>query len=100
MASVSVLNMDGKEVEKLDINDAVFAAPINEHLLHKAATLQLANRRQGTQKAKTRSEVRGGVASLGDRRVQDMQDRVPSVHHSGQEAEWYLHRYRENMDLR
>ena len=60
MASVSVLNMDGKEVEKLEINDAVFAAPINEHLLHKAATLQLANRRQGTQKAKTRSEVRGG----------------------------------------
>ena len=60
MASVSVYNMDGKEVEKLDINDAVFAAPINEHLLHKAARLQLANKRQGTQKAKTRSEVRGG----------------------------------------
>ena len=60
MASVSVYNMDGKEVEKLDVNDAVFAAPINEHLLHKAVVLQLANKRQGTQKAKTRSEVRGG----------------------------------------
>ena len=60
MASVSVYNMDGKEVEKMDLGDAVFAAPINEHLLHKAVTLQLANKRQGTQKAKTRSEVRGG----------------------------------------
>lgn len=60
MASVSVYNMDGKEVGKMDLNDAVFAAPINEHLLHKAVTLQLANKRQGTQKAKTRSEVRGG----------------------------------------
>ena len=60
MASVSVYNMDGKEVEKLDVSDAVFAAPIKEHLMHKAVTLQLANRRQGTQKAKTRSEVRGG----------------------------------------
>ncbi len=60
MASVSVYNMDGKEVEKLDLGDSVFAAPINEHLLHKAVTLQLANKRQGTQKAKTRSEVRGG----------------------------------------
>ncbi|MEE3468104.1 MAG: 50S ribosomal protein L4 [Eubacterium sp.] len=60
MASVSVYNMDGKEVEKMDVNDSVFAAPINEHLLHKAVVLQLANKRQGTQKAKTRSEVRGG----------------------------------------
>ncbi|MBO4396025.1 MAG: 50S ribosomal protein L4 [Eubacterium sp.] len=60
MASVSVYNMDGKEVEKIDLGDSVFAAPINEHLLHKAVTLQLANKRQGTQKAKTRSEVRGG----------------------------------------
>ena len=60
MASVSVYNMEGKEVGKMDVNDSVFAAPINEHLLHKAVTLQLANKRQGTQKAKTRSEVRGG----------------------------------------
>ena len=60
MAKVSVYNMDGKEVEKMDVNDSVFAAPINEHLLHKAVVLQLANKRQGTQKAKTRSEVRGG----------------------------------------
>ncbi|MCR4605731.1 MAG: 50S ribosomal protein L4 [Eubacterium sp.] len=60
MASVSVYNMEGKEVDKLDVSDEIFAAPIHEHLMHKAVTLQLANRRQGTQKAKTRSEVRGG----------------------------------------
>ena len=60
MASVSVYNKEGKEVEKIDLNDSVFAAPVNEHLVHMAVVLQLANRRQGTQKAKTRSEVRGG----------------------------------------
>ena len=60
MASVSVYNKEGKEVEKLEPNDSVFAAPVNEHLVHRAVVLQLANKRQGTQKAKTRSEVRGG----------------------------------------
>ena len=60
MASVSVYNKEGKEVEKIDLNDSVFAAPVNEHLVHMAVVLQLANKRQGTQKAKTRSEVRGG----------------------------------------
>ena len=60
MASVSVYNKEGKEVEKIDLIDSVFAAPVNEHLVHMAVVLQLANKRQGTQKAKTRSEVRGG----------------------------------------
>ena len=60
MASVSVYNMEGKEVGKMELNDSIFAAPVNEHLVHKAVVLQLANKRQGTQKAKTRSEVRGG----------------------------------------
>ncbi len=60
MASVSVYNMEGKETGKMDLNDSVFAAPVNEHLVHMAVVLQLANKRQGTQKAKTRSEVRGG----------------------------------------
>ncbi len=60
MANVSVYNMEGSEVGKMDLNDNVFAAKINEHLMHMAARLQLANKRQGTQKAKTRSEVRGG----------------------------------------
>ena len=60
MANVSVYNMEGKEVGKMDLNDAVFGVEINEHLVHLAVVQTLANRRQGTQKAKTRSEVSGG----------------------------------------
>ena len=60
MAKVSVFNMEGKEVGNLDLNDAVFGVEVNEHLVHMAVVQQLANNRQGTQKAKTRSEVRGG----------------------------------------
>ena len=60
MANVSVYNMEGKEVGKMDLNDAVFGVEVNEHLVHQAVVLQLANNRQGTQKAKTRSEVSGG----------------------------------------
>ncbi len=60
MANVSVYNMEGKEVDKMDLNDAVFGVKINEHLVHLAVVLQLANNRQGTQKAKTRAEVSGG----------------------------------------
>ena len=60
MATVSVFNMDGKEVDKIDLSDAVFGVEVNEHLVHMAVQQQLANNRQGTQKAKTRSEVSGG----------------------------------------
>ena len=60
MAKVSVYNMEGKEVETMELDDAVFGVDVNEHLMHMAVVLQLANKRQGTQKAKTRSEVRGG----------------------------------------
>ena len=60
MAKVSVYNMEGKEVESMDLNDAVFGEEVNEHLVHMAVVQHLANRRQGTQKAKTRSEVSGG----------------------------------------
>ena len=60
MANVSVFNMEGKEVGTMELNDAVFGAKVNEHLVHQAVVLQLANNRQGTQKAKTRSEVSGG----------------------------------------
>ena len=60
MANVSVYNMEGKEVDRIDLNDAVFGVEINEHLVHMAVVQQLANKRQGTQKAKTRSEVSGG----------------------------------------
>ena len=60
MASVSVYNMEGKEVGTIELNDAVFGVEVNEHLVHMAVVQQLANNRQGTQKAKTRSEVSGG----------------------------------------
>ena len=60
MATVAVYNTDGKGVDKLDVNDAVFGVEINEHLVHQAVVTQLANSRQGTQSAKTRSEVSGG----------------------------------------
>ena len=60
MANVSVYNMEGKEVGTMELNDAVFGVEVNEHLVHLAVVRQLANNRQGTQKAKTRSEVSGG----------------------------------------
>ena len=60
MSNVSVYNMEGKEVGTMELNDAVFGVEINDHLVHLAVVRQLANNRQGTQKAKTRSEVSGG----------------------------------------
>ena len=60
MAKVAVYNMEGKEVDTIELNDAVFGVEVNEHLVHMAVVQQLANNRQGTQKAKTRSEVSGG----------------------------------------
>ena len=60
MASVSVYNMEGAQVGTIELSDSIFAEPVNEHLVHQAVVAQLANKRQGTQKAKTRSEVSGG----------------------------------------
>lgn len=60
MANVTVYNIEGKKVGSLELNDAVFGVEINEHLVHMAVVQQLANKRQGTQSAKTRAEVSGG----------------------------------------
>ena len=60
MAKVAVYNMEGKEVDTIELSDSIFGVEVNEHLVHMAVLQQLANNRQGTQKAKTRSEVRGG----------------------------------------
>ena len=60
MANVKVYNIEGKEVGSLELNDAVFGVTVNDHLMHMAVVSQLANKRQGTQSAKTRAEVRGG----------------------------------------
>ena len=87
MANVAVYNIEGKEVGTIDLNDAVFGVEVNEHLVHMAVVSQLANKRQGTQKAKTRSEVSGGGRNHGDRKEQVTQDRDPQELHSGQAAE-------------
>ena len=92
MANVSVLNMEGKEVGSMELNDAVFGVEINEHLVHQAVVLQLANNRQGTQKAKTRSEVSGGGRKPWR---QVTQDRVQQELLSGQAAELYSLQYQE-----
>ena len=60
MANGSVYNMEGKEVGTIELSDAIFGVEVNEHLVHLAVVQKLANKRQGTQKAKTRSEVSGG----------------------------------------
>jgi large subunit ribosomal protein L4 len=62
MAKVTVYNMEGKQVEELELNDNIFGVEVNTHLMHMSVVAQLANKRQGTQSAKTRSEVRGGGA--------------------------------------
>ncbi|TCK93415.1 large subunit ribosomal protein L4 [Natranaerovirga hydrolytica] len=60
MATVSVYNMEGKQVSEIELNDAIFGVEVNEHLIHRSVVQHLANKRQGTQSAKTRAEVRGG----------------------------------------
>ena len=88
MANVSVLNMEGKEVGSMELNDAVFGVEINEHLVHQAVVLQLANNRQGTQKAVAEE-------NRGDRKEQVTQDRVQQELLSGQAAELYSLQYQE-----
>ncbi len=89
--------MEGNEVGKpWNLNDAVFGVEINEHLsTHGSPKQQLANKRQGTQKAKTVLEVRGGGRNLGDRKELVTQDRVQHVLLSGQAAELYSLQYQE-----
>ena len=100
MAKVSVYNMEGREVETIDLSDDVFGVEINEHLVHMAVVQQLANKRQGTQKAKTRSKYQAVAESRGDRREQVMQDRVLQGLHSGRAAVSYLLRCQEIIHLR
>ena len=87
MAKVSVYNMEGKEVESMELNDAVFGVEVNEHLVHMAVLQQLANKRQGTQKAKTRSEVSGGGAKpwrqKGTGHARQGSTRAPQWKHGG-----------------
>ena len=95
MAKVAVYNMEGKEVDSIELNDSIFGVEINEHLVHMAVLQQLANNRQGTQKAKTRLKFAVAEENHGDRREPVMQDRDLHVLHSGQAAELYSLRYQE-----
>ena len=95
MANVSVYNMEGKEVGTLELNDAVFGVEVNEHLVHLAVVAQLANKRQGTQKAKHVLKFPAVVENHGDRKEPVMQDRVQQGLHSGQAAELYSHQFQE-----
>ena len=87
MANVSVYNIEGKEIETIELNDAVFGVEVNEHILHMAVVAQLANKRQGTQKAKTRSEVSGGGAKpyrqKGTGHARQGSTRAPQFRHGG-----------------
>ena len=89
MANVAVYNMEGKEVDKIELNDSIFGVEINEHLVHMAVLQQLANKRQGTQKAKTLLKFVVAEENHGDRREQDMHVRVLQDLHSGQAVELY-----------
>ena len=97
MAKVSVYNIEGKEVDTIELNDAVFGVEVNEHLVHMAVVNQLANNRQGTQKAKTRSEVSGGGRKPWRQKEQVTQDRDQQDHHSGQAVELYSLQFRETI---
>ena len=89
MANVAVYNMEGKEVDKIELNDSIFGVEINEHLVHMAVLQQLANKRQGTQKAKTRSEVRGGGRKPWRQKGTGHARQVLQDLHSGQVVELY-----------
>ena len=92
MANVVVYNMEGNEVGTIELSDAVFGVEVNEHLVHMAVVQQLANNRQGTQKAKTRSEVSGGGRKPWE---PVMQDRDQPELLSGPAAEWFSLPFRE-----
>ena len=94
MANVSVYNIEGKEVDTIELNDAVFGVEVNEHLVHMAVVNQLANNRQGTQKAKTRSEVSGGGRKPWR---QKGTGHARQDHHSGQVVELYSLQFRETI---
>ena len=87
MANVNVYDMQGANVGSMELSDNVFGVEVNEHLMHLAVTAQLANKRQGTQKAKTRSEVSGGGKKpwkqKGTGRARQGSTRSPQWYHGG-----------------
>ena len=100
MANVSVYNIEGKEVGSIELNDAVFGVEVNEHLVHMAVVNQLANNRQGTQSAKTRSEVSGGGRKPWRQKGTGHARQVLQDLHSGQAAASYSHQSQEIIHSR
>ena len=100
MANVSVYNIEGKEVGSIELNDAVFGVEVNEHLVHMAVVSQLANKRQGTQKAKTRSEVSGGGRKPWRQKGTGHARQGSTELHSGQAVVLYLHQSQEIIHSR
>ena len=97
MAEVSVLNMEGNEVEKLNLNDSIFGVEINEHLVHLAVVSQLANNRRVHRARRHVQKYAAAEENPGDRKVPVMQDRDLSELRSGQAEELYLLRNQENI---
>ena len=92
MPTVGLFNKEGNKIEDIQLNETIFAAEVNADAMHQVVVALLANKRQGTQSAKTRAEVRGG---LGDKRELVELDKVQSEHHNGSKVELYSHQSQE-----
>ena len=99
MTKFQMIDMQGNSVEEIELSDAVFNVKINEHVVYLVVKNILANRRQGTQSAKTRAEVRGGGRKPWRQRAPVVQDKVPSAHPNGEAAASCLHRSREAIAI-
>ena len=95
MPKVGLFNKEGQQVGDIQLNEQVFGVEVNKYALHQVVVAQLANKRQGTQSAKTRSEEEGAESSLGDKKKQVEQDKVLSERLNGSKVELYLHRNQE-----
>lgn len=91
MPTVGVFNKEGNKVADMELNESVFATEVNEYALHQVVVALLANKRQGTQSTKTRSEVRGGGIKPWRQKVLEEQDKVLSEHHNGSKVVLYSH---------
>lgn len=100
MPNLAVVDMTGKEVGTVELSEAIFGIEPNEPAMHRMVVNYLANNRQGTQSALTRSEVPAAEESLGSKRVQATQDRVRLVLHSGHTAVLFSHQSQEATDSR
>ena len=95
MPTVGLFNKEGNKIEDIQLNETIFAAEVNADAMHQVVVALLANKRQGTQSAKTRAEVEEAELSLGDKRELVELDKVQSEHHNGSKVELYSHQSQE-----